>query len=61
MKKAEATPLWKKKRKNTSKPKQKMPGAQVARARARAEEAGRPYPNLIDNMAILREDRKFLL
>lgn len=61
MEKAKATPPWKKKRKNAGKPKKKMTAEQVARARARAEEAGRPYPNLIDNMAILREDKKFLL
>ncbi|MBP6629861.1 MAG: hypothetical protein KA297_10560 [Kofleriaceae bacterium] len=30
---------------------------QVARARARAEAAGRRYPNLVDNMAILAEDK----
>jgi hypothetical protein len=61
MQRAKAAPPWKKKRKNTGKSKKKMTDAQVARARARAEKAGRPYPNLIDNMAILREDSKFQL
>ena len=35
-----------------------MTPEQKERARARAEEAGRPYPNLIDNMAIFKEDRR---
>ncbi|MBP6840701.1 MAG: hypothetical protein KBG28_05750 [Kofleriaceae bacterium] len=38
-------------------PRQKMTPDQVARARARAEAAGRRYPNLVDNMAILAEDK----
>jgi hypothetical protein len=29
--------------------------AQKARARKRARDAGRPYPNLIDNMAVAKE------
>lgn len=36
----------------------KMTDAQIAAAKARAEKAGRPYPNLVDNMAILRESNK---
>lgn len=32
----------------------KMTDAQKAKARAKAKKAGRPYPNLIDNMAIMR-------
>ena len=34
-----------------------MTDEQIARARARAEAAGRRYPNLVDNMAVIREDR----
>ena len=33
----------------------KMSPAQVAKARARARAAGRPYPNLVDNMAAMKE------
>jgi len=45
------TPPWKKKPKGQSRSKSgKMSEEQVAMARARAEAAGRPYPNLIDNM-----------
>jgi hypothetical protein len=50
-------PPWKRKKKS-GKPAQKMTLEQKMRARARAEAAGRPYPNLIDNMAVIREDNK---
>jgi hypothetical protein len=42
------TPPWKKKSPN-KKSKPMSPG-QKAAAKARAEKAGRPYPNLVDNM-----------
>lgn len=32
-----------------------MTEAQIEKAKARAKKAGRPYPNLVDNMAIMRE------
>lgn len=45
-----ATPPWKKPRPGgLGKPKKLSPAAKEA-AKARAEAAGRPYPNLIDNM-----------
>lgn len=40
------------------KPGGKMTPEQVAEARARAAAAGRPYPNLIDNMAVMRAAKK---
>jgi len=33
-----------------------MTPAQKANAKARAKAAGRPYPNLVDNMAAMKED-----
>ena len=33
-----------------------MTSAQKANAKARAKAAGRPYPNLVDNMAAMKED-----
>jgi hypothetical protein len=33
-----------------------MTPAQKARAKARAKAAGRPYPNLVDNMAVMKEE-----
>ncbi|MFN0249996.1 MAG: hypothetical protein ACKV2T_24145 [Kofleriaceae bacterium] len=51
-----ALPPWK--RKKTSDVPQKMTAEQIARARERSERAGRRYPNLVDNMAILAADKK---
>ena len=42
------TPPWRKK--NPRKKPTKLTAAQRAKAEARAEKAGRPYPNLVDNM-----------
>jgi hypothetical protein len=36
-------------------PSAKMTQAEVAEARTRAELAGRRYPNLVDNMAVVRK------
>jgi hypothetical protein len=35
--------------------KTRMTEAEVARARERAAAAGRPYPNLVDNMWVIRQ------
>lgn len=48
---------WKKKKPKGTKS-IKLTPAQKAEARERAEKAGRPYPNLIDNMAVAREAKK---
>lgn len=50
------TPPWKKPRPKSTK-KTKMTEDQIAQARERANQAGRRYPNLIDNMAILKESK----
>ncbi|WOB48730.1 hypothetical protein NYR97_16020 [Xanthomonas hydrangeae] len=50
-------PPWKRpnpKRKSASTP---LSDAQKAAAKQRAEEAGRPYPNLVDNMWASRQPR----
>ena len=52
------TPPWRKK--NPLKGKRatrKLTPAQKAAARARAEKAGRPYPNLVDNMRAASKKR----
>ena len=56
-KKAPSVPVWKKKAPKGTKRRTLTPG-QKAAAKKSAEKAGRPYPNLIDNMraARLRED-----
>jgi hypothetical protein len=45
-------------RKNAGQPSKKLTPAQKAEAKKRAEHAGRPYPNLIDNMTIAKQHRK---
>jgi hypothetical protein len=50
---ATKTPPWK--RKNPKKgASTKLADAEKARARARAKKAGRRYPNLVDNMAVVK-------
>lgn len=56
-KKASKTPPWKKPNPK-KKPSMTMTEAQKDAARARAKAAGRPYPNLVDNMAITRTAKK---
>lgn len=51
------TPPWKKRRKRKG-PGLKLTPEQKAEARARAEKAGRPYPNLIDNMYVARKAKE---
>jgi hypothetical protein len=36
----------------------KLTSPQKAAAKARAKKAGRPYPNLVDNMAAARKKKK---
>jgi hypothetical protein len=52
------TAPWRKRRPKSGRPKQTLTPDQLARARARAAAAGRRYPNLVDNMAVLAEDRR---
>ena len=42
---------WSKKNPKPKSQRKKMTPSQVASAKARARAAGRPYPNLVDNMA----------
>ena len=51
------TPPWKKPS-PTGKPHHHLTDAQKKEAKERAEEAGRPYPNLVDNMAVARKAHK---
>jgi hypothetical protein len=41
---------------NPKKTHHKLSPQQVSRAKARARAAGRPYPNLVDNMAVMKEE-----
>ena len=42
---------------NPKKKSTKLTAKQIAAAKARAEAAGRPYPNLIDNAAVARSTK----
>lgn len=42
---------------NPKKKSTKLTAAQKSEAKKRAEAAGRPYPNLIDNMAVARKKK----
>ncbi|MBX3160402.1 MAG: hypothetical protein KF773_30840 [Deltaproteobacteria bacterium] len=48
-------PPWRVRRPKTGR---RLTRAQVERARARAAAAGRRYPNLVDNLAVIAEDRR---
>lgn len=43
---------------NPKKKSSKLTSSQKAEAKARAEKAGRPYPNLVDNMAVSKKGKK---
>lgn len=52
--KKQSKPVWEKARpKSLGKPKKLTP-AQKAKAKAAAKKAGRPYPNMIDNIRAAR-------
>lgn len=48
-----STPIWKRKR-PSSKPRTKLTDEEVALARQRARANGRVYPNLVDNLWVLK-------
>ena len=50
---SKAKKVWEKK--NPNKESKRLTPAQKSAAKARARKAGRPYPNLIDNMAAARK------
>lgn len=55
---ATKTPPWKKKNPVYKANRTKLTDAQKEEAKSRAEKAGRPYPNLVDNMAVTRKPAK---
>jgi hypothetical protein len=50
-------PPWKKTAPKKTAP-TKLTPAQKLEAKARARKAGRPYPNLVDNMAVAKKAKK---
>ncbi|PZQ45352.1 MAG: hypothetical protein DI551_07605 [Micavibrio aeruginosavorus] len=55
---AKTKPWDKENPKKSAASKTKLTPAQKEEARARAEKAGRPYPNLVDNMFVARKAAK---
>ena len=53
-KKKEKT-VWDKK--NPKKKSEKLDSSEKSQAKARAKKAGRPYPNLVDNMAVAKKKK----
>jgi hypothetical protein len=53
-KKRNSKPVWEKPRPKSLGKSKKLTPAQKAKAKAAAKKAGRPYPNLIDNMRAAR-------
>lgn len=51
------TPVWDKPRPKGLGKSKKMSDAQKSNAKAMAKKAGRPYPNLIDNMRAARKGK----
>jgi hypothetical protein len=47
--------VWDKK--NPKKKSEKLSPSEKAEAKARAKKAGRPYPNLVDNMAVAKKKK----
>lgn len=47
-----AKPPWEQKNPKPKKDRKSLSPEQVTKAKERARKAGRPYPNLIDNMAV---------
>ncbi len=50
-------PPWKKSRPKTASSK-KLTSEEKSEAKARAHKAGRPYPNLVDNMAVAKKKKR---
>jgi hypothetical protein len=52
------TPLWKQPKPTTGAAKTKLTPESIAWAKERAKQAGRRYPNLVDNMAATRRQQE---
>lgn len=50
--------VWEKKRPKELGPSKKLSPAQKASAKAMAEKAGRPYPNMVDNIRASMKGKK---
>jgi len=53
-----ATKPWNTKNPKPKSKRTKLTPSQKSAAKRRAKKAGRPYPNLVDNMAVARKKKK---
>lgn len=58
MKKFKVKPIWEKKRPKDLGPSKKLSAVKKSQAKKMAKAAGRPYPNLVDNMAAAKKKGK---
>jgi len=56
--KRKSKPVWEKPRPKSLGKSKKLTDSQKTKAKAMAQAAGRPYPNLIDNMRAARKKKK---
>lgn len=56
--KRKSKPVWEKPRPKSLGKSKKLTDSQKAKAKAMAQAAGRPYPNLIDNIRAARKKKK---
>tara|TARA_B100001109_G_scaffold13619_1_gene10167 strand:+ start:592 stop:774 length:183 start_codon:yes stop_codon:yes gene_type:complete len=57
-KKAKKKPVWEQKNPKPKDKRGKMTAAQKAKAKRTAKAAGRPYPNMVDNLRAMKKKRK---
>ena len=55
---AKGGPVWEKARPKSLPPPKALPAKKKAKAKAMAKAAGRPYPNLVDNMNAAKKKKK---
>jgi len=51
-------PVWKSKNPKPKNKRRKMTKAEKAKAKSTAKAAGRPYPNMVDNLRAMKKKRK---
>ena len=57
-KKAKKRPVWEQKNPKPKSKRRKMTKAEQSKAKRTAKAAGRPYPNMVDNLRAMKKKRK---
>tara|TARA_B100001939_G_scaffold335864_1_gene338319 strand:- start:12922 stop:13101 length:180 start_codon:yes stop_codon:yes gene_type:complete len=58
LKKPKKKPVWESKNPTPKNKRRKMTSAEKAKAKRTAKKAGRPYPNMVDNIRAMKKKRK---